>query len=247
MFPLLYHAHHSRHPEDLPFWLDLAAHSNGPVLELGCGSGRVLLHLAREGYTVFGLDNDYDMLNYLRQSLPYVLPGDKASRAHIFQADFTHLHLEQLFALIIMPCNTYSTLPSQTRLACLATIGRTLQPLGRFVFSMPNPVLLQRLPARSAAQVEEIFRHPLSGEPVQVSSAWQRDRQLFTITWHYDHLLPDGQVERLSVQSKQQLISLRNYLDELDNAGFSRFTIYGDYDLSPYTEESPHAIIISQV
>ena len=62
MLPLLYHAHHNRYKEDLPFWLELAARHGDPVLELGCGSGRVLLALAQDGYQVYGLDNDPGML-----------------------------------------------------------------------------------------------------------------------------------------------------------------------------------------
>ena len=47
LFPLYYHAQHQNYLEDLPFWLGLAAAQGSPVLELGCGSGRVLLPLAR--------------------------------------------------------------------------------------------------------------------------------------------------------------------------------------------------------
>jgi ubiquinone/menaquinone biosynthesis C-methylase UbiE len=45
MFPQLYHIHHNAHTEDLPFWLKLAQQQGGPVLELGCGTGRVLIPL----------------------------------------------------------------------------------------------------------------------------------------------------------------------------------------------------------
>ena len=54
--------------------------------------------------------------------------------------------------------------------------------------------------------MDETFTHPVTGNPVQVSSGWQRTRSHFTVTWHYDHLLPDGEVERLTVQSRHDLI-----------------------------------------
>ena len=243
MLPLLYHTHHSLHPEDLPFWLDLAAQSDDPILELGCGSGRVLLPLAQQGHTVFGLDNDFAMLSFLRQNLPATI----AHRVHIFQADFAHLHIGKNFGLIIMPCNTYSTLPDLVRQAGLAAIRQLLLPGGRFALSIPNPVMFGRLPARSAAEIEEIFTHPTSGEPVQVSSAWQRNGQFFTVSWHYDHLTPDGQVQRLSAETRHHLIQLPAYLDELTATGFRTITIHGDYDRSPYAEESPQAIIVAQL
>ncbi len=58
LFPLFYHAQHQNYLEDLPFWLGLAATQGSPILELGCGSGRVLLPLALAGHRVLGIDND---------------------------------------------------------------------------------------------------------------------------------------------------------------------------------------------
>ena len=60
MLARLYHAHHSRNLEDLPFWQELARQQGSPILELGCGSGRVLLPLARAGYNVVGLEREPD-------------------------------------------------------------------------------------------------------------------------------------------------------------------------------------------
>lgn len=243
MLPLLYHTHHSLHPEDLPFWSDLAAQAHGPILELGCGTGRVLLHLAQEGHTVYGLDHDFAMLSFLHRRIPTGLAG----RVHILQADFAHLNIRQRFALAIMPCNTYSTLSQEIRQALLSALRQFLLPDGCFAFSMPNPAMLRRLPRRSEAQVEEIFTHPTSGEPVQVSSAWQRSRQFFTVTWHYDHLLPDGAVQRLSAAIQHNLIPVQIYLDELHAAGLQPVTIYGDYALSPFAETSANAIVITRL
>ena len=55
--------------EDLDFWVDLAKESGGPVLELGCGSGRVTQQIARAGITVAGLDNSPAMLDLARSKL----------------------------------------------------------------------------------------------------------------------------------------------------------------------------------
>ena len=64
---LLYDTHHQRHLEDLPFWLELARNANGPILELGCGTGRILLPLLENNLPAIGLDLDADMLAILRE------------------------------------------------------------------------------------------------------------------------------------------------------------------------------------
>jgi SAM-dependent methyltransferase len=243
MFPQLYHAHHNHHSEDLPFWLKLAAQQAGPIFELGCGTGRVMLALARAGYTMFGLDNDAAMLDLLQMQVS----PDLASRCHFFQADMAAFHLERQFALILLPCNTFSALSPTTRRVALAHIRQHLSTNGLFVASLPNPAVLIRLPQRADEEIEEIIPHPIDGEPVQVSSAWQRSAGYFTNTWHYDHLLPDGRVERLTTQIRHTLLSVESYADEFRRAGLRIETLYGDFDQSPYTENSPSLIILAQV
>ena len=242
MLPTLYHTHHSLHSEDLSFWLELAGSSKDPILELGCGTGRVLVPLAQQGHILCGLDSDFSMLAFLHANLPEML---KAS-VHIFQADFAHFNLSQKFGLILMPCNTYSTLSAPLRQATLHNVRRHLQPNGRFAFSMPNPVIFKRLSAHSETELEEIFIHPASGEPVQVSSGWQRDRKHFTIFWHYDHLLSNGEVQRTSTQTRHNLEAMPIYLDEIRAAGFQELKLFGDFDRAEFVEDSPYAIVMAE-
>jgi SAM-dependent methyltransferase len=229
------------HAEDLPFWRELAASNRGGVLELGCGTGRVLLWLASEGYAVTGLDHDHEMLQILANNLSAQI----RSRVQLLQADFTAIPLSGQFGLILMPCNTYSTLSDAARSAVLEQAARLLLPEGSFAVSLPNPLRLKRLPRRGESEVEEIFPHPLDNEPVQVSSAWRRQAGQFTVLWYYDHLLPDGAVERLSVQVHHQMTSAEAYLDELHGAGFASSAVYGDFDWSSFTPQSPYMIIIA--
>lgn len=242
MLAQLYHAHHSRHHEDLPFWLSLAARQGGPVLELGCGTGRVLLPLARAGYAAFGLDSDARMLACLQAQAS----ADPSCRARFFQADMAAFHLARQFPLILLPCNTLSTLPAETRSAALMSVRRHLSPQGVFAASLPNPALLARLPRRSAAEIEEVFPHPRDGEPVQVSSAWQRSAGHCSITWHYDHLLPNGRTERLTAQVRHALLPIEQYTEEYRQAGFRLAAQYGDFDQSPYQAEAPYLILVAQ-
>ena len=239
MFPLLYHTHHCQHPEDIPFWLELAQENPGPVLELGCGTGRVLTPLAQAGHSVFGMDKDFEMLAFLNSNLP----SNAKSGAHVFQADFTSFHLGKRFVLIIMPCNTFSTLTLEQRISTHRCVMRHLEPAGCFTISMPNPELLKQLPKRGAPELEDIFTLPASGEPVQVISSWERAGSYFTFHWHYDRLFPDGKVLRFSVQLQHHLVPVQAYLDEFHQAGMTSLTVYGDYDRSTYHRDSPSLII----
>src|SRR5215470_3926978 len=72
--------------EDLPFYLDLAKRSGGPVLELACGTGRVLLPIAREGIAIHGVDNSSAMLNALRSNLQRE-PKDVRELVSVFEGD----------------------------------------------------------------------------------------------------------------------------------------------------------------
>jgi len=241
MIPHLYHAHHSLHSEDIPFWLELAARYAGPILELGCGTGRVLFPLARAGHQVYGLDVDPDMLAFLHHHLP----SDVLKTAFIFQADFTRFHLAIQFPLILLPCNTFSTLSSQARHSLLHCVYRHLKPGGIFTISMPNPHLLRSLPARMEPEVEDVFTNPINGEPVQVSCSWNHDTNHFTVFWYYDLLLPDGHVERLSTQVKHCMNLPHTYFDEIHGVGFESIITYGDFDCSEFTPDSPSCIILA--
>ena len=242
MFPTLYHAHHSLHLEDLPFWLGLTRRFPGPVLELGCGTGRVLIPLAQAENEVYGLDKDPGMLNVLQHNM-----SEGMNNAFIFQADFTAYRLAKPFGLVLLACNTYSTLAPPIRRRLLQRALDHLHPVGAFAASLPNPVLLNRLPRRANPEIEEIFAHPVDGEPVQVSSEWRRDEHGFHLQWHYDHLLPQGEVERLSVEVTHFPTSAGEYRDEILAAGFHDLKMIGGFDGSDYTPGSPQLILLALI
>jgi SAM-dependent methyltransferase len=236
-FPALYDVQHSGYQEDLPFWKDLAQRYGTPFLELGCGSGRVLLALEQNGFRGVGLDRDIEMLKFLR--------GKR--EADVFCADMTAFRLAGLFRLVILPCNTYSTLDTPERRKVLKMVKRHLQPQGAFAVCLPNPRLLRLLPEVAETEVEEIIAHPVDGLPVQISTSWVRNESVLQIFWHYDHLFPDGRVTRLTVEQAHQLNPAELYEEEFTEEGFAVVGCYGDFSMKPFERYSAYLIYVLEL
>ena len=109
-----YDVTHTDLADDLGLVLALAHKAGGKVLELGCGTGRLLLPLARAGYTVTGLDSSREMLTLTRHKLAEET-ADIRGRVRLIEGDMTDLSVcGRDFALIIIPYNTFMHLsPAQ--------------------------------------------------------------------------------------------------------------------------------------
>jgi ubiquinone/menaquinone biosynthesis C-methylase UbiE len=87
---------------DAPFYLELAKEIGGPVLEIGCGTGRVLLPIARHGIEIHGVDNSAPMLGILRESLAQEKP-DVRNKVTLHAGDMRDLFLSRRFPLVTIP------------------------------------------------------------------------------------------------------------------------------------------------
>ncbi len=235
----IYHAHHADFTDDLKYWRSLADHYGSPVLELGCGTGRVTTDLVQHGYPVYGIDHNRQMLAYCQS---HVL-GPDIRQAYLIQGDMVDLPLQRTFPLIIIPCNTYTILPTQQRLALLHNVSQLLSPGGCFSFSLPNPSMLLEMPDAGDPLPEADFLHPVSGNPVQVSSAWVRSGESITLTWIYDHLHADGTVERITTGATHDILSVEQHQEEFHQAGLEIQEIFGDFDRNAYNKDSLYLII----
>jgi SAM-dependent methyltransferase len=117
---------------DLPLWKELAERSTGAVLELGCGTGRVALHLAELGHQVTGIDSDREVVAELRaraaeKDLAVVAEG----------ADAAGFEVEPRFGLVIAPMQLIQLLPGDgARGQCLQRIAEHLLPDGIAAFAI---------------------------------------------------------------------------------------------------------------
>ncbi|MCC7477379.1 class I SAM-dependent methyltransferase [bacterium] len=125
--------------DDLPFYLELAARHGGPILELGAGTGRVTIPLARAGHQVTALDINPAMLSQLDTKLAQE-PSDVRARVSTVIGSMVDFKLEQRFSMILMPFRGFQHLldPADQR-ACLKNLAAHLADEGRYVFDAYNP------------------------------------------------------------------------------------------------------------
>lgn len=242
LIPALYHEHHRSFIEDLPFWLDLARRQGGPVLELGCGTGRILIPLAEAGFRCYGVDHSPEMLEFLHSQAPPSISQNIVTT----QADFSSFKINIQFPLVILPCNTFSTLDVTSRRSVITTIKEHLLPGGIFATSIPNPCVLSALESTEQPEIEMFFPHPVTRNPVQVSCEIISNGEQVAFNWNYDHLMPDGKVERMRMSTSHFLTPASRYLEELQKSGFSIEDSFGDFDFSPFTTDSTNLIIIAR-
>jgi SAM-dependent methyltransferase len=120
---------------DLPLWEELAAASGGPVLDLGCGTGRVALHLARRGHEVTGLDREPELVAELNRRA-----GELPARALVGDARVFELG-ERGFALALAPMQLVQLLDDAgERAAFLARVATHLRPGGTAAVALVESV-----------------------------------------------------------------------------------------------------------
>jgi SAM-dependent methyltransferase len=176
---VLYDHEYKRRRGDVAHYRRLAKVIGGPILDLGCGTGRVLLPLLRDGHDVVGVDASAPMLARLRAKNP---------KANVIHGDIREISLGRKFPLIVCAFNTFMHLYDRRDVeACLAVVKRHLRPGGAFAFDVMNPDLrwLSRDPSRRWARTK--FRHPRTAEPMIYTTTleWEGPLQIAFMRIYY--------------------------------------------------------------
>ncbi|MFQ5968764.1 MAG: class I SAM-dependent methyltransferase, partial [Acidimicrobiia bacterium] len=98
-----------RERDDIAFWVQMAHDAGGPVLEVGCGTGRVLIPTARAGIQITGLDLSSSMLAVCRHKLAHE-PDEVRARVKLLEADMRDFHIEPEFRLATTPFRPFQHL-----------------------------------------------------------------------------------------------------------------------------------------
>ncbi len=232
-----YDAEYGELDEDGAFFLEHASRCGTHVLDLGCGTGRLAIPLARAGKAVTGIDRS-----------PAMLARAKAKAGALpirwVEGDFRDCDLGRRFDLAIAAAHAFQALLSeQDQRAFLACARRHLSPGGVMVFDTRNPA-----PVHLAASAQETHSHDFigpDGVTVRVfeSQVYETDTGLM----HYGirRRPVDGRPEertRLTIKFTAP-DALRARLIE---SGFAIEALYGDHRGAPFGETSPEIVVVAR-
>ncbi len=172
--------------EDRELWRDIAARTGGPVLDVGAGTGRVTLDLARQGHAVTALDHDASLVEELARRSDG-LPVDTVV------ADAREFDLSQRFALCIVPMQTIQLLGGREgRLAFLRVAQRHLEPSGILAIALSDALDLYDEAEGLLMPLPDICEHDgvvYSSQPTAVRA----DRDGYVLERRREIVTPQGE------------------------------------------------------
>lgn len=172
---------------DAPFYLDLAKECGGPVLEIGCGTGRVLLPMARAGIEIHGVDNSAPMLAMLKENLA----REKAAvreKVTVHSGDMRDLRLGRKFPLVTIPFRPMQHMHTiADQIAALTTAAAHVADGGMLAFDVFYPKF-EVLPLRIGEEILEAEWSAPSEPETTVRRYFRKDtvdkiQQNFTLTF----------------------------------------------------------------
>ncbi len=236
---------------DVQFFVDAAEHSAGPTLELGCGTGRVLIPTAAAGHAITGLDLSPQMLALCRDKLSRQ-PDEVQARVRLVEGDMTNFDTGQTYSLVTIPFRPFQHLVTVAeQRAALECINRHLVPGGRLILDLFNPDPLRLVPNPDyAGEFEDLPVTELADgrrlrRTVRVA-AYHREQQYNEVELIYYVTHRDGRQERL-VQAFPMRYFFRYEVEHLlELCGFSAVDIFGGYDRSTFSSDSSEMIFVAE-
>lgn len=246
----LYDIETGRHTDDIPYWERLIDELRpASVLELGCGTGRLLEPIARRGlahrpdFSLVGLDLSAPLLAAARERIGS--NPELRDVVRLIEADMSDFALEERFDLVIIAFNGLGFVvgPGRQR-AALHAVRRHLAPGGRLAIDLivPRVSYLAVSERTSPVRLGEDLHDPAPGvvrllryDTERYDPVRQVDDSIYQYELHHD----DGRVERFSRDLSWQM-TFPNELELLmEDAGLRVTERYGDYERSPFDRRSP--------
>ncbi len=243
-FARLYDWEHDPFQEDLGAYVALARRFGGPVLELTCGTGRVLLPLAEAGFACTGVDSSAAMLARARARL------ERAGRsARLEQQDLASLHLRGRYRTILLPLDGLALLLARpAQLACLRAARQAASHDGCLVVDVSNGNV-----RGGNEPLQEVLHHltapdPETGRP---TTKWvvRRPRpaeQLDELTFYYDEQDERGCLRRTIVDLRLRWFTRSELELLLELSGWRVDELYGGYDFEPFGPTSDRLFVVAR-
>jgi len=230
---------------DLPLYLDLAAVEGGRVLEVACGSGRVLVPLARAGHPVVGVDASPHMLALARDKLAAAGPA-VAARARLVQGDMRSFALDgeegAPFALAIVAVKSFAYLVDRdAQRRTLTTIGDHLRPGGLLALDFLHPAPQWLLEPPGSLRQDLVQYVPDWGVTVaRTETVVSTDlaTQVRVIRSAYEVVTDAGTVTKRFVEWPFRYTYRFEAEHLLERAGFAIEALYGGYQREPFASDS---------
>lgn len=226
---------------DVQWFAGLARRTGAPILELGCGTGRIAVPIAQDGHQVVGLDRSAAMLERAER---------RARRASAdvrwVEGDMRAFSFDGTFSLIFIAFNSFLMLNADDRWACLARVREHLAPKGRFAIDVfqPDPEIIV---GKDGAVVDEWERpDPETGRMVHKFSSSRGNVDGVTQRIWYDEGLEDGAVRRISGTTELHYLYRREAELLFSAAGFQIESLHGDYEGNPADARSRKLLVVAR-
>ena len=229
---------------DVPFWRRVASAAQGPVLELGCGTGRVSLPLARAGIELVGVDRSAPMLERARRRIGKSRSRQLAHALRLIRGDIRQLPFaDRSFSMVVAPYGILQSLIRPRDLtATLASVARVIAPGGTFgVDLVPDVPKWREYENRVQLRGRDGDAQLTLVESVRQDPA----RRLTTFAQRY--------VERRGDRTREHLFDLTfrtltvpQMTRQLERAGFAVDAVLGDYRGRPWDDRADVWIIMAK-
>jgi ubiquinone/menaquinone biosynthesis C-methylase UbiE len=236
---------YSEFDDDLDMYHGFAGRCGSPILEVGCGTGRVAIPLASAGYRVTGVDFSPAMLAIARQK---TINSQVRGQLTLVEADARRLSLPDHYTLAIIATNTFGMfLTYADQSALLGSIRQILKPGGLLVIDIFNPDL-SLLSVENGQLFHDFTRtDPVTGATIMKMHSRRVDlgEQLIHVMFIYDELAADGTVKRTLFPFGTRYFFLPEIELLVKDSGYLLEAVYGSYDLDTFSSESDRMIIVA--
>jgi SAM-dependent methyltransferase len=236
--------------QDVAFYRSSVRQFGDPVLELGCGTGRITLAIAQAGYRVVGLDISERMLERAVEKRGTV-QREARERVQLVQGDMTKFDLGEKFRTILVPFRPFQhLLETEQQMDCLNCVREHLARNGRLIMDffqtdperMHEPVFLNESLLLEYDLPDQ--RHVALSERV---AAFHRALQCNDVEMIFLVTHPDGRQERLVMAWTLRYFFRYEVEHLLARCGFKLEAVYGNFDASPLADTSPEMIFVAKV